>query len=465
MSASPKQFFVPIDLQKLEIQNAVIQNLSSAPSSPVEGQFYYNTTSHTPLVYNGTSFVSFGGGTVDSVVAGFGINVDSDDAANPIVSIIIGDIIDDGSTSTSTTWSSTYINQQIQAATAGLVTKGSALAATTGALPAYTYANGSSGVGATLTGNSNGALAAQDGVTLTLGQILLVKNETSGNAPYNGIYTLTQVGDVSTPYILTRDANFNSTANIVPNSYVFVSTGTTLHDTGWILNLDGTATVGTTNIVFTQFSGAGTYTQGNGITISSQVISVNYDNSSIGLNGSSQLAVLAGGVTNAMLAGSIADSKLSTISTANKVSGSAVQLNAAGAIINSTGLFLQTDGSTLDINGSNQVEVKAGGIGATQLASSSVTTVKIASAAVTYDKLGNKYEASFVSGDFSSGDLTIAAGTHGLGATADLVVTVKNASKVDVTSGVQITYADSGDVVISVTTGLEFSGRIIIVRP
>lgn len=83
-------------------------------------------------------------------------------------------------------------------------------AATTGTLPANTYANGTAGVGATLTGNANGALAAQDGVTLTANQSLWVKNEAA--PANNGIYTLTTVGDGSHPFVLTRRADANTSA-------------------------------------------------------------------------------------------------------------------------------------------------------------------------------------------------------------------------------------------------------------
>lgn len=63
-------------------------------------------------------------------------------------------------------------------------------------------------------------------------------------------------------------------------------------------------------------------------------------------------------VTNSMLAGSIEDSKLSTIATSNKVSGSAVQLNAAGGLENNTGLQINVDATngTTKLNASNELE-------------------------------------------------------------------------------------------------------------
>lgn len=50
------KFLAPIDLTKNEIQNAVFQNLTTAPSSPVKGQFYFNSSSNTLYVYDGTAW-------------------------------------------------------------------------------------------------------------------------------------------------------------------------------------------------------------------------------------------------------------------------------------------------------------------------------------------------------------------------------------------------------------------------
>ena len=67
---------------------------------------------------------------------------------------------------------------------------------------------------------------------------------------------------------------------------------------------------------------------------------------------------LSGSIVDADISSSagIADSKLATISTAGKVSGSAVQLNASGALANSTGLKVNVDAVTTKINGSNALE-------------------------------------------------------------------------------------------------------------
>jgi len=131
--------------------------------------------------------------------------------------------------------------------------KGSARAATAAgvALPACTYANGASGVGATLTGNANGALAAQDGVTLVVDDRLLVKDQGGGASHLqNGIYVLTQVGTAGTPFILTRTTDADVAGELTPGFVVSVIEGTENAGTIWQHRTTTTPTVGTTALSF-----------------------------------------------------------------------------------------------------------------------------------------------------------------------------------------------------------------------
>jgi hypothetical protein len=149
--------------------------------------------------------------------------------------------------------------------------------ATTANLTA-TYSNGTAGVGATLTATSNGAFPTIDGITVDSTAVgfngVLVKNQST--AAQNGRYNLTQVGDGSNPWVLTR-CGVCDQASEIPGSYVFVKAGTTQANTGWtayVANPD-TFVVGTDSITYFQFSGAGTYTASTGLTLTGTAFSVN----------------------------------------------------------------------------------------------------------------------------------------------------------------------------------------------
>lgn len=142
---------------------------------------------------------------------------------------------------------------------AGFTFKASAVVATTANLNA-TYANGASGVGATLTSNVNGALSI-DGVSPTLNDRILVKNQST--TYQNGVYVATDLGSAGTPYILTRATDFDSPAEIQPGSIVFIQDGTTQADTSFV-ETEIVFAVGTSPILFTQFSQQYPLSMGNG---------------------------------------------------------------------------------------------------------------------------------------------------------------------------------------------------------
>lgn len=104
-----------------------------------------------------------------------------------------------------------------------------------------------------------------DGVSLSLNDRVLLKNQSTTSE--NGIYVVIN-GD------LARAADYNTAAEIDPGDFVFVSGGTVNDNTGWVQTQTVT-TLGTDPIVFTQFSGAGTYTAGNGLTLTGSVFSIN----------------------------------------------------------------------------------------------------------------------------------------------------------------------------------------------
>ena len=101
--------------------------------------------------------------------------------------------------------------------------KNTVVAATTTALTA-TYANGTAGVGATLTNAGAQAAFAIDGVTVAVNGRVLIKNQASDFQ--NGIYTVTTAGTGATNWVLTRTTDYDAVAEITLGDMVFVSGGT-----------------------------------------------------------------------------------------------------------------------------------------------------------------------------------------------------------------------------------------------
>lgn len=146
----------------------------------------------------------------------------------------------------------------VDAVASGLSVKSPARVATTAALHGSpTYDNGTGGVGATLTSSINVSINSPgiDGVTtLAVGDEILVKNES--NAAHNGKYSVTVVGSATTQYVLTRVPPYDQASEITDGSFFFILEGSTNANKGFV-QTETVTTIGTDNILFEQFSSAG----------------------------------------------------------------------------------------------------------------------------------------------------------------------------------------------------------------
>src|SRR6056300_970387 len=193
--------------------------------------------------------------------------------------------------------------QYVDAIAEGLHVHASVMAATTQTLAlesgdTVTYSNGSSGVGATLTLSTG--ISTLDGHTLVDGERILIKNES--NTAHNGIYIRTS----ST--VFTRAIDFDTVAEVASGDFLFVENGTLNGSNGYV-QTETTTAIGTSPIVFEQFSGAGQIVAGDALSKTGNQLDVEVDDSSIQIVADT-LQVKSLGITNAMLAGSIDGAKI-----------------------------------------------------------------------------------------------------------------------------------------------------------
>jgi hypothetical protein len=151
----------------------------------------------------------------------------------------------------------------VDAVKTGLDVKDSVIITTTSNLTAA-YSNGASGVGATLTNSGTQAALTIDSRVLTVGDRVLVKDQTA--ALQNGFYRVTTVGTASVNWVLTRTVDADQDSEITPGAFTFVEEGTIGANNGYVCTNVGSITVGTTPITFVQFSGAGSVIAGDGLT-------------------------------------------------------------------------------------------------------------------------------------------------------------------------------------------------------
>ena len=178
-----------------------------------------------------------------------------------------------------------------------------------------------------------------DGVAVVAGDRVLVKNQTS--QPTNGIY-------VAADGAWTRSTDMDVWTEF-PGAFTFVEEGSTQADTGWVCTVNQGGTLGTTNVTWAQFSGAGTYTAGTGLTLSGGQFSITNTAVTAGsYGGASQTlsaTVNAQGQLTALSAQSIAiaNTQVSGLGTMSTQNASSVAITG-GSVTNLTTF----DGITID---------------------------------------------------------------------------------------------------------------------
>jgi hypothetical protein len=275
----------------------------------------------------------------------------------------------------------------------GLDPKASVVYATTANIAPYTYNNGTSGVGATITLTATGNLTL-DGNVVTANSRVLIKNEvgafvnnTTQSAAFNGIYVVTTAGAPGVAAVLTRSTDFNQPAEI-PGAFTFVEAGTVNADTGWVCTTNSPVTVGTTQIIFTQFSGAGSYTAGTALSLTGTQFNVLYDtsgNATIGVNGSNQLYIPAGAILTTPNIGAATGTSVSVTGTVTAAStvggvitGSSVSVTGTATAASTVGGVIT--GSSTSVTGTQTAASTVGGV--ITGSSSSVTGTQTAASTV-----------------------------------------------------------------------------------
>ena len=240
----------------------------------------------------------------------------------------------------------------------GLHVHGPVAAATTGTLASI------SGGTVTYTGTNGGTLTLQnaittlDGYTLQNGDRILVIYETT--QAHNGIYTWATGGTV-----LTRAADSNTAADLAGGDFVFVIHGNTKGDTGWV-QTEAVTTLGTDPIIWQQFSGAGTYTAGLGLTLTGTVFDINLASNG-GLAITSDELQLKSTVSGAGL--TLTNGVLDVIGTANRITVNADSVDIASTYVGQSSITTLGTIST----GTWQGDVVAGQYGGTGVNNSGKT--------------------------------------------------------------------------------------------
>jgi hypothetical protein len=408
-----QKFLTNIDLNGNQLLNSSLEKLATAPTG-FEGRMYYDTTLNLVQVYaNGAwkksvhSITSGGGAGIAEALTisdSNGIvtitpNVADTDSAGLLPAAMWQALTDATSDATASKLVKRDGNGNAKVATPTdanhVATKGYVDAARQGL-------DVKQSVRLATTAPINIALDLEagdtiDGVTLVTGDRVLVKDQST--ATENGIYVAVASGAAS------RSSDANGTADtgeLKPGTFTFVEEGSVHADKGFVVSTNGTITIGSTAIVWTQFSGAGSFESGDGLSKTGNTINVNVVND--------RTAITADAVDIASTyVGQSSITTLGTITTGVWGSGATNIAVASGGTGSSTAadartaLGIKTSATSATTSTSKLARVASQNCAASV---SSVSTTTVTHSFDTYDVAVQIYEVSSgatVYGDVSRG--------------------------------------------------------------
>jgi hypothetical protein len=348
-----QKFVTNLDLNQNQLLNATFEVLSSNPESGnFEGRMIYNSTTDSILVYGNGAWRK----VVNSILSGGGpgiaealtvsesngtvtltLNVADTDSAGLLPAAMWNALTDATADATASKLAKRDANGNIKVATptddAHAATKGYVDAARSGL-------DVKASVRVATTANINPATTLTiDGVELAVGDRVLVKNQ--DNAVNNGIYVV-----ANGSWARAEDAD--TSAEVTTGMFTFVSEGTTHADSGWVLSTNDTITLGTTELTFVQFSGAGQITAGDGLTKTGNTINAVGTADRITVNSDSiDIASTYAGQSSIVTLGTV---------TTGTWDATTVAVTAGG-----TGVESFTDNGIVYGDGSNALDVTAAG--------------------------------------------------------------------------------------------------------
>ncbi|CAB4185142.1 hypothetical protein UFOVP1492_111 [uncultured Caudovirales phage] len=469
------------DFNRNELQNTRMHNLATAPGSPNEGLYYWDTALDQMGIWNGTAWVYLGSGsgTVTSValsmpgifsVSGSPVTTNGTLTANLATQTANTFFSGPGSAGPSVPTFRTMVQADLPssvpisywAAATANVSMGTSYKITnlldpTNPQDAATkaYVDGvAQGLdikysckAATTANITLSGTQTVDGVALVALDRCLVKNQTT--VANNGMYVVNAGA-------WTRTLDFDAWAEL-PGGFTFIEQGTVNAESGWVCTSDGGGTLGTTDITFVQFSGAGQITAGNGLTKSGNTISVLLDTNpglsisgtgirvslaaTSGLTTAGGLAIVSDTVTAGTLALTLtangAGTKYNTTSFTEATEAltlASTVVQAAGAInLTTNALGVNVDNSTIEIN-TNALRVKAAGINHNHIASSSLNTTLTGGSGTTLGVAGYTFiSGTTVARKYLQNAVSLATGAFSVAVThnlnnKDVMVMVRDAT-------------------------------------